>query len=335
MMRVLVILTNPKQASFRLRISILHEPLAESGIELSYGIWPRSLRERLRLIASASEYDAVILQRRLLDAVSGRLLRRRARRIYYDIDDALMYPSGHESWWSNRKRVARFRHTAAIVDHAVVGNTYLAEHFERAGCRVSILPTVLDASRYQIKPHGEQPPRLVWIGSRSTLPHLQSCLPGLERAAAALGELELVTIADVSPSSQRLAIRHIPWSEAGEAAALIQGNIGIAPLPVTPWTLGKCGFKILQYMAAGLPTIASPVGANAEIIVEHTTGLLATTAEQWEAAIVRLAGDGALRRDMGRAARQRVEEHYSIERAVTHWRKLLLEPSGEPSAATL
>ena len=172
----------------------------------------------------------------------------------------------------------------------------------------------------QHAPTAAGPVRLVWIGSGSTLPYLAELVPALRQVE----HVRLVTIADRTiDSSAGLDVEHIPWSLETEASSLIRGDIGIAPTPDDRWTRGKCGFKIIQYMAAGLPVIASPVGANAEIVREGETGLLATTPQQWIDAILNLAADAELRAIMGRAGRERVEREFSIARAAHAWTKLL------------
>jgi hypothetical protein len=95
-------------------------------------------------------------------------------------------------------------------------------------------------------------------------------------------------------------------------------------MPVDRWTLGKCGFKILQYMAAGLPVIASPVGANGRIVLPGQTGMLPQSDTEWADAVASLAGDPQLRQTMGSAGRQRVEEEFSLQRAADEWAKVLL-----------
>src|SRR6185436_6764585 len=155
------------------------------------------------------------------------------------------------------------------------------------------------------------PINLVWIGSQSTLPYVEQHIDAI-RLAASRVPLKLITIADRTLENPGFAVEHVPWTFDGEAAALVRGDIGIAPTPCDRWTLGKCGFKIIQYMAAGLPAIASPVGANAEIVRVGETGLLADSPEQWADAIVQLARDVGLRRRMGVAAREVVEREYSL-----------------------
>src|SRR5581483_8059595 len=175
-----------------------------------------------------------------------------------------------ERWRTTR----RFHATARTVDRVVAGNEYLASLFRAAGCaNIIVLPTVVDPSHYRVKSHAPtDSPRVVWIGSHSTLPYLREIYPALSEAKRQVPGLTLLTIADQTLTDAPLPVEHVPWSEQAEADALCRGDIGIAPTPANRWTLGKCGFKIVQYMAAGLPVIASPVGANAELVREGETG---------------------------------------------------------------
>jgi len=324
MKRVLVITTNLQQASFRLRVEALRPLLLVRGFELDIHVRPKQWLARRAFLRSAGGYHAVLLQRKLLDPSDARLLRRHTARIVYDIDDAVMFHAhavGRISQWRTKRR---FEATARIVDQVVAGNEYLAAMFRERGRKVTVLPTCVDPAHYRVKRHeiGDGV-ALVWIGSKSTLPYLREQLPAIEGAAKRVAGLRLITIGDSSITGAGLPVEHIPWSVDAEAASLVRGDIGIAPTPDDRWTRGKCGFKIVQYMAAGLPAIASPVGANAEIVRANETGLLATTSLEWTDAIVKLASDIALRRTMGAAGRERVEREFSIERAADVWAQLL------------
>ena len=231
------------------------------------------------------------------------------------------------SAWSAWLKRRRFRATADAVDHVVAGNEHLAEQFRALGRPTTVLPTVVDPDHYRVKRHAATDrPTLVWIGSASTLPYLRQWMPQLEAAAERVPGLRLVTIANATVVGDRLAVEHVPWSEAGEAEALARGDIGLAPTPDDRWTAGKSGFKIVQYMATGLPTIASPVGANADIVADGRTGLLPAVTDAWPDAIARLVADVPLRAAMGAAARQAVLERYTLDRARTVWLQAL---SGE------
>jgi glycosyltransferase involved in cell wall biosynthesis len=324
--RVLAITSNLEQASSRLRIAALAPLLREHGFDLDVRACPKSWAPRRELLRSASGYDAVILQRKLLDPWNWRVLRRHAQRVLFDVDDAVRFHPQRAGLYSILRTAMRFAATTRNVDRVVAGNPYLADMFRARGCEVSILPTAIDAELYQIKQHAPTPsPQLVWIGSRSTLPYLQQFMPTLERAVQRVNGLRLLVIADRTVTSRRIPVDHVPWSAHREASALVQGDIGIAPTPLDRWTLGKCGFKILQYMAAGLPVIASPVGANASLVRPDETGFAPEHADAWCDAIAKLAADCELRQRMGHAGRRLVKTRYRVEDAARTWADLLSE----------
>jgi glycosyltransferase involved in cell wall biosynthesis len=327
--RILVITTNLNQASFRLRVDALRPLLARRGFDLDVHVRPGNLLARLKLLRSARDYHAVLLQRKLIDPIEARILRRAARRILYDLDDAVMFHNREVGAFSRWRTDRRMTATADVVDHVVAGNDYLAGLFLQRGKAVSIVPTVLDPARYKPKDHFDVfPVSLVWIGSSSTLPYLAGRLDALAEANRRI-RLKLIVVADRmlraddADVAEGMPMHFIPWSADAEADALVRGDIGIAPTPDDEWTRGKCGFKILQYMAAGLPAIASPVGANADIVKHEETGLLAAKHDEWVEAVFRLANEVALRKRMGGAGRERVEKDYSLDRAADAWAELL------------
>jgi len=324
MTRVLILANNLRQASYRVRIDALLPLLRKRGVEPVVALRTGNPLATWRLLSSAGGYDAVILQRKMLEGWESRLLRHHARRTFYDIDDALMHFNRPVSLLSRWRTKLRFRATVRGVDHVVAGNEYLADIFRARGKTATVLPTVVDPARYQIKQHDTvSSVRLVWIGSHSTLPYVRQQLPALAAAARQVPGLRLVTIADQTLTDAPVPIDHHPWSADTEAASLVAGDIGIAPTPTDPWTLGKCGFKIVQYMAAGLPVVASPVGANAELVQEGITGFLPTSDDAWANAIAKLASDADLRRRMGAAGRRRVEERFCLDHVADEWARLL------------
>src|SRR5687768_16093978 len=144
MKRVLVLANNLKQASYRVRIEALLPLLRDRGFDLDIQLRPNNWLSRRRLLRTASGYHAVLLQRKLLDPSDARLLRRSARKIFYDIDDALMYHNRAVSWFSRWRTGRRFLATVRAVDHVVAGNEYLAEIFRGHGKSVTVIPTVVD-----------------------------------------------------------------------------------------------------------------------------------------------------------------------------------------------
>lgn len=270
----------------------------------SLGAW----RDILRQARSA---DVVVILRRTFRWPWLNLLRRASRTLVFDFDDAIFVRGSGEA---SASKLARFGRTVAACDLVWAGNRYLAENAGRYNRAVIIAPTALDPTKYLITPPKPDATfDLVWIGSSATRKHLVSILPALERAAAVVPGLRLRIVADFTLQTERLVIDAVPWSAEGEAAALASAHVGIAPLPDNPFTRGKCGLKILQYMAAGLPVIASPVGVNADLVEPEVTGYTAVDDDGWLAAIEKLAADGDERQRMGEEGRRRCIAHYTLD----------------------
>ena len=198
----------------------------------------------------------------------------------------------------------------------IAGNAYLcrqaATYVEPA--KVHLIPTCVDPRQYPSAVHRRRGARarLVWIGQHSTLPCLSRAEPLLAAATRRSPGLELHVICNRFPTLSEIRVVPRPWDASTEAAEVAAADIGISWLPDDPWSLGKCGLKVLQYMAAGLPVVANPVGMNCQMIRHGETGFLASTPEEWAEAISTLADDPELRGDMGRAARKLVCENYSV-----------------------
>jgi glycosyltransferase involved in cell wall biosynthesis len=263
-----------------------------------------------RILAAAREVDAVVILRRAPGWWYGRRLRKASRLLIFDLDDAIFVPrSGLFS-----RRPARFRHIVKRCDYVWAGNSYLASAVLRFNNCVSLLPTAIEIERYQPvsdKPHDRI--MLVWIGSRSTRKYLTDILPALEQACSGCKAIQLRVIADFALQSDILSIENLSWSQATEAEALATATIGIAPMRDDLWTRGKCGLKVLQYMASGLPVITSPVGVNRDLVEAGVTGLHADSVQQWVDAIHTLAHDPAMILSMGAAGRQKCESGYTLQ----------------------
>lgn len=309
---LLILCRDPNNASFRQRVGIYLPDLRARGIEPDVQPLAGGMLARRRQLRAARGFDAVLLQRKTLTAWDAAALRPRGAKLIYDFDDAVMYKTGPPVTSPHPARLRRFRRTARASRLVLAGNSLLAAAAREAGAPEAIvIPTGLDIARYTAKSEhaAAGPLRLVWIGSRSTLRQITSFLPVFEAIGQRAPGTVLRIIADAALAARHITVENIPWSREAEAALLAECDIGLSPLPDTPFTRGKCAFKIVQYMAAGLPVITSPVGANAEYVRDGETGLWAETHEQWLAAFDRLAGDAALRASMGRAGRAFAERH--------------------------
>ncbi|HET6426974.1 MAG TPA: glycosyltransferase [Phycisphaerae bacterium] len=306
--RLLILTRRRSGAAFRQRIEPYIAPLAERGIEADVAELAGTAWGRARQWAAGARYAGVLIQKKTLTAWDAAFLRG-AGAVIYDFDDAIMYKAGAAERGPDRGRMRRFRRTVRRADRVIAGNAVLADHAAGAGAAsVEVIPTGLDVSRYTAPVPREDPEvfRLVWIGSRSTLKQLAMRRSALEAIGRSRADIVLRVIADAPLSVEGLAVENVPWSLEAEAALLGSSDAGIAPMPDTPFTRGKCGFKVLQYMAAGLAVITSPVGVNAEYVQAGLTGLWARTDEEWVGAVGTLAGNGDLRRRLGAEGRRRV-----------------------------
>lgn len=309
-MRLLVVTNNdnPGHASFRQRIAIYLNLLRDRGIDARVARLPSGPLERRALFASARQFDGVLLHRKILNAWDGFWLRRYGGGVIYDFDDAIMY-SDRKADRVSRIRFQRFGRTAALSRLVIAGNDYLAEHARRYAAHVEVLPTGLDLAPYRIHPPRENDRivRLVWIGSNGMLRHLRALSGALEQLGRRFPQVVLRIICGRFFELQSMRVEQHLWSCETEVSALATSDIGLNPLADDPFARGKCGFKVLQYHAAGLPVVTSPVGVNARYVRDGVTGYAARDPSEWVEKLSALIEDPDLRRRMGQAGRSDVE----------------------------
>lgn len=322
MIRVAFILESEHSAAARYRVLLNMDAFEREGVDVYPMFLPRTSSGRRKMFKDLASFDATVLQRRLVQPWELMMLRRRVALLGYDFDDALLY---RDSGWNRVPSLARqvkFRAIARCVDFVTAGNPYLASLCGRRP-GVSIVPTPVDTSVYVPAPKPDSTSiRLGWIGSRTTLRYLKDVLPSIETAVGSRSDVTLTVIADVPPPEHPF-IRFVRWREESEPAVVATFDVGLMPLPDNLWTRGKCGFKLLLYAACGVPSVASPVGANKDIIIDGETGLLASTSAQWQSALTRLIEDASLRRSLGAAARERVDALYSTRAIIPQWAGIL------------
>lgn len=286
--------------------------------------YARRVRDLIELQAAS---DILWLEKEAWPWMPARVEAAALRRPYVlDIDDAVFHNYDlHRSGWLRRalgRKIDRLMAGAALV---TAGNDYLAERAQRAGAhRVELLPTVVDVDRYATSAMPRTNPdaiRIVWIGSPSTVHYLRQ----LAAPLAALGQrrrLTLVVIGGGPIELPGVVVESQSWSEATEVESIQSSDIGVMPLPDSPWERGKCGYKLIQYMACGLPVVGSPVGVNRSIVQQGVNGFLATDEAEWVASLTALADDAELRAGFGAAGRALVEQRYSLQvnaPRLLHW----------------
>jgi len=312
----------------RYRLAAFRESFAGMGYRLELVPLPKSPLGRWRAIGSVRSADVVVLQRKLLSWFEVKWLRRAAKKFIFDFDDALWLRDSHAAkGFESAKRRRRFDTILKHCDAAVAGNAILAAEAAKFCRRVDVIPTCVDPVKYPQARHERTGAacKLVWIGSSSTLRGLEANAAMLNAIGRAIPGLELTVLCDRMPHFADLAVRGVPWSEATEAAELASADIGLGWVPDDPWSRGKCGLKLLQYHAAGLAVVANPVGVQVEIVRHGETGMLATTTDEWVAAMKRLTTDAELRKRLGMNGRARLVDRFSVARCGEAWGRLLAE----------
>jgi glycosyltransferase involved in cell wall biosynthesis len=317
-MKALALVDSPDHVCCRYRLRAFEPALRAAGWVLTAQALARGTFARLAQFARAAEYDVVILQRKLLPRWQFAVLRRNARRLAFDFDDAVLYRDSYDPRGPHsRRRAHRFRQTVCGADAVLAGNDFLADCALRGGARaerVQVIPTCIETRKYEPAARLEGKPGLdlVWIGSSSTLQGLERQRGLWERVGREVPGVRLRVICDRFPAFDGLPVVAVPWSEATEAADLAAGDVGISWVPDDLWSRGKCGLKVLQYQAAGLPVLANPVGVHPEMIEPGVSGYLPATDDEWVGAVWALAHDPALGARMRRAARANVDAFYSV-----------------------
>jgi glycosyltransferase involved in cell wall biosynthesis len=327
-MHWIALVESPDHVCCRYRLSAFQPHLERAGHTLELHPFGRRWWSRLwevRRLRGAN----VILQRRLLPALELALLRRMVKHLIFDFDDAIFLRDSYSPRGLRHPgRMRRFAATVRVSDAVVAGNSFLAEQAARWARpdRVHVIPTCVDPVHYT--PRRRLTPKdegleLVWVGSSSTLQGLERIAPLLEEVGQSVPGARLKLICDRFLKLRHLPVVECPWSEAGEAEAITASDVGISWIPDDFWSRGKCGLKVLQYMAAGLPVVANPVGVHPEMVRPGETGFLADSPREWVEALTRLSWDVQLRQRMGQAGRERLQTEYSVEAGAERWLMLL------------
>ena len=314
--------------SARFRVRQLIPSLAKHGVRLREFVplvskyppkhkWLRpmwgvaALGVRIPAILAAQRYDIVLFQRELISTfVTLEPLTKHPRVL--DVDDAIYLHRGGRF----AERLAR------LADLVICGNDFLADRFSKWNKNVTVIPTAVDTRRFVPLEHPQQNSVeeeyvIGWIGTSSNFKYLYSIETALKQVMEMFPNVVLRVIADKKPNFHVVPeekVQFVPWSPANEVKGVQSVTVGVMPLADGEWERGKCSYKMLQYMACGIPVVVSPVGTNAQILSLGKVGLAASSQDEWvEALRWILAADREVREKMGQEGRHIVEEYFSIE----------------------
>ena len=334
-MRVLFVHRGRHFSSARVRILGLLPYLEALGVETIAREHPATARSLRALLAENRSVDAIVLQKKLPNSIEGCIWRRRAAPLIFDYDDAVMFRQlprrgSHRS----ATRTRRFDRVLALADAFVCGNDYLAS-FARSGGRPVLgapSPVPLDVPVAKQRRVG-QPVRVGWLGSPGNLASLASLGPVLRRLAARR-DFVLVVISERALVLPGVPTEHVRWALESQEQALAGLDVGLMPLADSPWSRGKCAYKLLQYMAAGLAVIASPVGMNQSLIEHGRNGLLAGSDDEWLAALERLLDSPDRAAELAASGRRTACADYAYEGLAEAWQRFLEQLPSASGAET-
>jgi len=319
--------------SFRHRIRSLTPSFEKEGWDVETVTVPSKryvirILERLKTIRSS---DIIILSKLKLNPLEMWLIKRNGGKIVYDFDDAIYYrrpriigaDPGKSKW-----RMKKFSTMCKYADIVFAGNEVLADKARRYSKNVVVIPTPINADDYNFDSNCKKNGlTIVWIGLPGNLKYLDKVKPAIENLAKDFPDIKLKVVSSSFPDWPDVPLERVEWSNEYEAEALTQSGIGIMPLTDDGWARGKCAFKLLQYMAAGLPCVASPVGANVEVVLDGITGYHANTPEEWEDSLRKLLVSEEKRRDFGEKGKEYVLNTFNrpviAEKIMSHLRGIL------------
>lgn len=306
-----------RNAGTRYRFPQFMPYLEEHGIEVDLQRIVSSPLRFLGMLNTLGKADIVVILRKLSSPWKQQLIRRFAKKIVFEYDDSIMYRS---SRWSNQysdTRRSRFERMVKTCDLVITGNQFLkgeATKYVHAG-KVHVIPTVVDLERYPSKSYSSSKNNIMlgWLGSRGTLYYLKKLVPVLTEIGKRFPFVQLKIVCNDFLDVPNMKVINKEWSEEDEVVDLQSFDIGLGPLTDDVWTRGKCGLKLVQYLAVGVPVVCSPVGANKEIVADGKVGFWARDDKEWIERLSLLITNPDLRQKMGELGRERIEQKYSLQ----------------------
>jgi len=276
---------------------------------------------RLLKLFRSNKYDLIWIEKEIfpyLPAFAERFLFLLNKPYVVDYDDAIFHNYDLSSNPVIRKLLSNnIKTIMRLSSHVIAGNDYLGSYAESAGARnITIIPSVVDHTRYKAKHDSRSSqPVIGWIGTPFTQKYIVGIKKALKTACDTFGARLMLVGANprIKEELSGFDIEVVPWTEEQEGALINRMDIGIMPLADEPWERGKCGYKLIQYMACSVPVITSPVGVNVQIVQGSHSGLLASSIDEWEASLAQLLASREKRLQLGQAGRAAVENQYSMQ----------------------
>lgn len=314
-MKIAFLVTRLEKPSARYRVSQYIPFLEKKGFTPTVCIIPKNHWDRIKLFRKMRDYDAVFLQKKLFNVLEFNVLRKNSDMLVYDFDDAVMFRDSTKKNLISYKRRKNFIRTVKNADAVIAGNEYLKNFAVKENPKTYVIPTAIDINRYTLRPSADVSDTLNigWIGSSTTLFYLENMKSLWDAVFDKFPYVKLKIVANKFFDCDRIPVVKKLWKYEEEIDDLHTFDIGLMPLTDDPWARGKCGLKLLQYMAVGIPVVCSPIGVNSEIVTDGINGFWAEDEKEWLEKISILIQNASLRTEIGLRARDTVSKYYSTE----------------------
>jgi glycosyltransferase involved in cell wall biosynthesis len=312
----IIFLTHFSDQGHRFRVEQYFPYLMAHRVEPKWQPISGSFKERLRIYQQIPLFDVVCIQRRLLAPLEFFWVRRKAKKILFDLDDAIMYRSSSSPRPHSFSRWLKFGRMVRGSDAVTVGNEFLRNEVLKVDRqkKVFLIPTSIDTKLYPKKKGMSDPSEFIvgWIGTGGNLKYLKKLEPVFETIAQRFPHVKLKIVSNDFYDPPHLPVIKKPWRLEDENEDLISFDIGLMPLNDDLWSRGKCGLKIIQYLSVGVPVVCTPVGMNRDIVQHGKNGFWATTHQEWVDHITTFIQNPDLRQRMGFNGIETVEREYSL-----------------------
>ncbi|MBP8625810.1 MAG: glycosyltransferase family 4 protein [Syntrophorhabdales bacterium] len=285
------------------------------GIEYGVQGFPSGIKNWFRYMKDLGSADIIFVQRKRLPLYVLAYLRRMGKKIVYDFDDAVMFRNSLAPNPYSRRRQMSFKRMLYFTDLVLAGNNFLRAEAQRYHRDVRVLPTPVDGDRYSQKAYKERDfVNIGWIGDHGSIHYMDSYRDVWEELGKRYGDkVALTIICDTFIETHNIRLNRVQWRYDTEIEELQKLDIGVMPLFDDLWSMGKCGYKIIQYMGVGVPSVCTPVGINRDVVEDGINGFWATTRDEWVERISRLIEDYRLRVNMGMEGRKKIMAHYTVQ----------------------
>ena len=314
-MKILFLVQGLDVAASRYRVLQYLPYLKEHGIQPTVFPFPKGFFKKLRLFKSIKKYDILFIQRKRFSIPWLKYIRKNAKKIVYDFDDSVMYRNSKAIHPESNTRTKMFKNMISASDYVIAGNEYLKRNTTSYTNNITIIPSPIDMALYTQKEYSKKNNNVTlgWIGAHGSMHYLEKMKPVFKIIGKRHDNLKLKVVCDTFFNCENITVEKKFWNEKDEVEDIQSFDIGLMPLLDDPWSHGKCGLKILQCLAVGVPVVCSPAGINKEIVEDSVHGFWANTPEEWIEKLEILINNHNLRKKMGIEGRKRVIEHYSLE----------------------